>query len=529
MEETTGKRLSRSRCAQDEEGYPLTAVPLSAYPLTRLPAYRLPPYRPTAVPSAAVQNNRLNAETRNVHLLFPRPRASTGMSKRAITTPQRAWLLAELRVWQESALISEQQAQGIGDLYEGAGELAEHRRSKSVFVLMAAAATLVGLAALLLVGYNWEHLSRGSKLLGVLGTIALTQAAGFSLRYGRKSPAVSENVFFLGCLFYGAGIWLVAQVFHLNSHYPDGVWWWAVGVLPFALCLETRLMHALLVGLLALWAGMEVLNFGHLGGWLFGRWGFIPNGAYSLPLLALPGLLWAYRKQSVKTVGMYVPLLAWWTVLQVFAWQLDSNPIYFIGGVGALLLVVAESHAPGSRFAIPYRYYGSLLVGGALVPLSFHSLHRYVAGSTFSLIGPPALLAVIALAIVVLTNDPRTMVKRQAIPMGISLLMAFLPLVASGTRSIGDAQSASLVVTVLVNVAMLAGAFWLMQLGLQEDRGRPFAAGVVYFLLWSVLRYADLFGNMGGMLGAAMMFFMCGGALFGVARYWQGRKEVRYA
>jgi hypothetical protein len=139
------------------------------------------------------------------------------------------------------------------------------------------------------------------------------------------------------------------------------------------------------------------------------------------------------------------------------------------------------------------------------------------------------LLAVIALAIVVLTNDPRTMVKRQAIPMGISLLMAFLPLVASGARSIGDAQSASLVVTVLVNVAMLAGAFWLMQLGLQEDRGRPFAAGVVYFLLWSVLRYADLFGNMGGMLGAAMMFFMCGGALFGVARYWQGRKEVRYA
>ena len=36
-------------------------------------------------------------------------------------------------------------------------------------------------------------------------------------------------------------------------------------------------------------------------------------------------------------------------------------------------------------------------------------------------------------------------------------------------------------------------------------------------------------GDFGGMLGAAMMFFMCGGALFGVARYWQGRKEVRYA
>src|SRR5829696_9762835 len=381
------------------------------------------------------------------------------MSKRALTAHQRTWLLEELSLWRRDAIVTDQQAQRITALYEGAGEMAERGRSRAVFVLMAAAATLVGLAALLLVGYNWQDLSRGTKLIVVLGTVALTHATGFSLRYRPNATGLSETVFFLGCLFYGAGIWLVAQAFHINSHYPDGIWWWAVGVLPFALCLETRLMHALLVGLLALWAGMEVLNFGHLGGWLFGRWGFVPNGAYSLPLLALPGLLWAYRKQSVKTVGMYVPLLAWWTVLQVFAWQLDSNPIYFIGGVGALLLVVAESHAARSRFAIPYRYYGSLLVGGALVPLSFHSLHRYVAGSTFSLIGPPALLAVIALAIVVLTNDPRTMVKRQAIPLGISLLMAFLPLVASGARSIRDVQSASLVVTVLVNVAMLAGAF----------------------------------------------------------------------
>jgi hypothetical protein len=26
-----------------------------------------------------------------------------------------------------------------------------------------------------------------------------------------------------------------------------------------------------------------------------------------------------------------------------------------------------------------------------------------------------------------------------------------------------------------------------------------------------------------------MMFFACGGVLFAVGRYWQGRREVRYA
>jgi hypothetical protein len=449
------------------------------------------------------------------------------MSKRALTVHQRAWLQEELSLWRRDAIVTDQQAQRIAGLYDGAGEMAERGRSRAVFVLMAAAATLVGLAALLLVGYNWDDLSRSSKLITVLGTIAATHAFGFSLRYRRKATGLSETVFFLGCLFYGAGIWLVAQAFHINSHYPDGVWWWAVGVLPFALCLETRLLHALLVALLALWAGIEVLNFDHLGGWLFGRWDFLPNGAYSLPLLALPGILWAYRKQSVKTLALYVPLLAWWTVLQVFAWKLGSNPFYFVGSVGALLLVAAECHPVGSRFAIPYRHYGSLLVGGVLVPLSFYDLNKHLVGEWTGLFGPPAMLGLIALLVVFVTQ--RSIPRRQAIPLGLALLMAILPLMSAGCNNSSCADAAALLPTILVNVAMVAGAFWLMQVGLREDRGRPFSAGVLYFLLWSVMRYVDLFGDFGGMLGAAMMFFICGGALFGVARYWQGRKEVRYA
>src|SRR4051794_25130413 len=217
------------------------------------------------------------------------------MSKRAITAKQRAWLRDERTVGRRDPFVAGEQSRRIAELYEGAGELAERGRSRAVFVLMSAAATLVGLAALLLIGYNWDALSRPSKLVIILGVIALTYATGFFLRYRRNATALSENVFFLGCLFYGAGIWLVAQVFHINAHYPDGVWWWAVGVLPFALCLETRLLHALLVALLGVWAGMEVLNFSHLGFWFFGRWGALPNGAYSLPLLALPGIVWAYR------------------------------------------------------------------------------------------------------------------------------------------------------------------------------------------------------------------------------------------
>ena len=67
--------------------------------------------------------------------------------------------------------------------------------------------------------------------------------------------------------------------------------------------------------------------------------------------------------------------------------------------------------------------------------------------------------------------------------------------------------------TIAANIAMVAVALWLIRFGLTEDRSRPFGAGVVYLLLWAVLRYVDLFGAFGGMLGASLMFFLCGGAL----------------
>src|SRR3954453_16921461 len=120
------------------------------------------------------------------------------MSKRAITAKQRAWLLDELNVWRRDTIVSEAQSRRIAELYEGAGELAERGRSRAVFLLMSAAATLVGLAALLLIGYNRDALSRPSKLVIILGVIALAYATGFFHRFRRNATALSETVFFLG-------------------------------------------------------------------------------------------------------------------------------------------------------------------------------------------------------------------------------------------------------------------------------------------------------------------------------------------
>lgn len=465
--------------------------------------------------------------------------------KRTISKRQRSWLLSELSAWSGKGILSEEQTRTILGLYETPEEVSSRSRRRTIFVLMGLAACLVGLALLLVFGYNWEAMPRTAKLAVIFGVIAATHAGAFYLRYAVDARGISEVVFFLGCLFYGAGVWLIAQIFHLNAHYPTGVLWWAVGVLPFALVLDTLLLHLLLVGLLGLWVGLEILQFGHLG-WWFPFWSdFFPNGAYLLPFLALPGLLWAYRKSSPFMVGLYAALLAWWVVLQPVAWRWEVSVIYFIGAVGALFLVVAESHKPGSRFAIPYRLYGTLMCGGALAPLSFFEANKALIGKVREA-GLTQSLVIILVALVTLgvtgffkrrsahklgslPVQVLEFVQRQWFPLCLLLFMAFLPLWNMPGHNWREVSRAAIPPTILANGFMIVCAFWLISTGVREDRGRPFAAGVVYFLLWAVLRYADLFGDFGGMLGAALMFFLCGATLFGVSLYWRRRKEVRHA
>jgi uncharacterized membrane protein len=479
------------------------------------------------------------------------------MTRRPISDTWRAWLMGEMEIWRSGGLLSEQQMAQILDLYETPTDIARRKHSKALLALMSVASLLVGMAALLLIGYNWEAMPAAVKLAIIFGTIIGTYAAAFWFRYRVQASGLSQVFFFLGCLFYGCGIWLIAQVFHIQSHYPDGIWFWALGVLPFAVCLNAPLLHALLAALLGVWVGTEILDSGDiLRPLLFGRWFHFPGACYSLPLLALPGLLLAYRKQSALTIAIYVPVLAWWAVLQPIAWEWHQECVYFVGAVGTLLLLIAESHRIRSRLAIPYRLYGALLTAGVLVPLSFVDFQREVLGHWEMSAGLVSGLIVLALgasavaavAEVKLRFGLEEISRLEAwgrvlgsnwLPLALLGLMAGLAASRAGFAVFwhgGYASSSPLsawsmpvaLPALLCNAAMVVLAVWLMHVGLREDRGRPFAAGVLYFLLWAVLRYIDLFGHWGGMLGAALMFFLCGATLFGIARFWHHRKGVAH-
>ena len=172
-------------------------------------------------------------------------------------------LAGEISAWVEQKIISVQQAEAIGRLY---GVEYGKKQNRAYAILTVLGYLFVGLAAIVLIGHNWEDLSRelrmGGLLILTLGTQGIALKHYFSGRVGGAT-----GLFFLGNLFYGASIILIAQIYHLGEHYPDGVFWWAVGSLPFGVLLLSPWLTLFSLLLALLWFAME-------WSWAFSRFRF---------------------------------------------------------------------------------------------------------------------------------------------------------------------------------------------------------------------------------------------------------------
>ena len=163
------------------------------------------------------------------------------------------FLADELAKWREDGLISDEAARKIAARYDIDLSGANERRS---FILKLVAYLFLALSLFTLVGANWEELPRAVRLIIVLGILAAVNFSGvWAQKNGKETQATT--LFFLGNFCYGAAIVLVAQIYHLGEHMPDGVLLWAVGVLALALATHKSIiaLQSLVLGLI--WFLME--------------------------------------------------------------------------------------------------------------------------------------------------------------------------------------------------------------------------------------------------------------------------------
>lgn len=101
---------------------------------------------------------------------------------------------------------------------------------------------------------NWPKMPKELKVSIILISMLSFYGAGWFFREKKQSLRLGEALIFLGAIIYGAGLFLVAQIYHIRGNWPDGFIFWMIGILlmGFASEIFSLFYLAILVGTVAL-------------------------------------------------------------------------------------------------------------------------------------------------------------------------------------------------------------------------------------------------------------------------------------
>ncbi len=424
-------------------------------------------------------------------------------------------------------------------------------------VVLALAVLLVGLAVFLLISFNWKELHAAAKLSIVGGVLAAAHCGGIAIRKtGRKNLA--DALFFFAGIMFGVGIWQIGQIFHLPADYPTGFCLWGIGVFLMAVVLGSTVLHLLAVAVLGGWVIAALTGTLNLQQMFF--YGLLPFAAPSLPLFAMIGIAAGLLRKERYSPAMYTILLLFWWALQGVGCGLGLYEAFHVAAVGLICLATASIFRQKNIAHSTLVRLGVLLILGGLIVPSFLTcwdellyrngwyLERRISVDqmvfyrfwTFLL---PLIDALILCCLFRFGHGKAGWGERIrgnrfitvfslvlfVLWIGVSFVSTFLfpgesrvfvPMDQLRT----DALSLGGMLT--VNAMILSLTIWLIQVGLKGNRGDRFWSGVIFFLIWAVIRYVDLFSGVGGMLGAAVIFLSCGLFMLGIVYIWarRGRK-----
>ena len=444
------------------------------------------------------------------------------------------WLKTEVNYWKSEGTISETQSNSIISQYDSLAD-SEQKKTTAFYTLISAASILAGAALLLLIGYNWEILNYIAKLAIIFGITISFQCLTLVSRFGWKNNVLSEVFSLLSCISYGSGIWLIAQIFNLNANYPDGFYWWALGSIPLAFLGQSSLLWFLVIVLEIIWCFAEAdANFNST--WLlFGRDTHLPAAAYLMPLLLLPGFIWAYLKNCPTTMALHLIGFACWCLSLWFAWNFLSLAVPLLGALFALYWIAGIVIKTKEKLIFVSHQIGLIATWPMLCIISFYSFqqeiterikpehnHGYAtADGLFMFLIGITILIVYFKSVLSKTHYKPISLKEMILAFTILAQFSLMPVISYYFGS-----ECSFAMFIIANISMLGYSAVMMDEGLKTNSSAKFFLGVSTFLLWTIVRYFDLFGNVGGMLGAALLFFLSSLALIGLAFFWRQRKAA---
>ncbi len=421
---------------------------------------------------------------------------------------QIRWLYQEIASWQSEQLISDQQAQQIRARYE----IVEKSRSWDRLIFPSIGAIVFGLGVILFFAYNWADMHKYMKLAVVFGSVLTAHGLGYYFtKPDQPQSGFGEGMHLLGTMLFGAGIWLIAQIYHLDEHYPNAFLVWGLGALAFAWVLPSIAQGLLAVAIFSLWSGMEIIDFRqeyHVG-WLFILVGLIPlawmlrsRALLFFSLLAF-SFLFTYNLGISKSVLIiYVPFylvclyMALAKLVQATRFPESASVLHFVGFVSYLLFLYLFSFKFYGRFSSEYD--------------DIHWLSSWV----YCLV--PVLLTLGAWLAVLFGKSWQQM---NILLRWQSMLIVFVMLLVA--LILWAPFQFYWLYALLFNLIFMAHCVILIIQGIQQLSWKQVSIGCLMMVALLFARFTDLFGNL---LVRSLVFVLLGAGLFAVGYFYSRNK-----
>ncbi|WHY67532.1 DUF2157 domain-containing protein [Neobacillus sp. SuZ13] len=153
------------------------------------------------------------------------------MTKRIVKQNELNFLKRELKYLEDSEILPEGKAQEIEALYEV-------QKLSFTKTLLYVGSILIGAGVLSFIASNWDEIGKTVKFLLIIALFIACNLAGYKME--KNFPKTSKSLYYLGCLVFGAGIFLVEQMFHLGTNSQNAFLWWSLGILSLAWVLREK-------------------------------------------------------------------------------------------------------------------------------------------------------------------------------------------------------------------------------------------------------------------------------------------------
>lgn len=421
-------------------------------------------------------------------------------------------LAKECSEWVKDNLISEDQAEKICNRYD-VNYKDVSGQTYGYSVLIGLGYLFIGLAVITLLSANWDDIPRAARMLGILSLTTLINLLALKkINDGKSSSAI--GLFFLGGLIYGASIMLIAQIFHIEEHYPNGILWWAIGVLPLALLLESSLLFSLTMGLSFIWFFVETnLNYYPI--------------LFPVFLGALGWHVFKIKQSNVLFLSFIFGIGLWLEF--TMAWFLNGGNGFYVGaenfifGIGLFISFHGASKWLVSQKNNILIDYGTILgiwilrlTIILLLLLSFEWLWKDLIQANWESLELTMALAISLSTVgIYLSYAGNKQFYSTLFFALIFILETFLVI------EIKD-DFYALYFQIATNIVLVVTGIWLIVRGIKDRATHYFFLGVSTILLTGFFRYMDLVGDY---IGASILFMVFSVILLSAARFWKSHQQ----